>query len=63
MDYFGMTVNERLYLSGKLDLFDQAVAQKNVKEVIKILKSIDLKIQSIIPILESFSLEKDDCDI
>lgn len=63
MDYSGMTVNERLYLSGKLDKFDKAVAKKNVKEVIKILKSIDLKIELIILILESFGLEKDNFEI
>ena len=63
MDYSGMTVNERLYLSGKLDKFDNAVSQKNVKEVVKILKEVDLKIESIIPILESLGLEKDNVEL
>ena len=63
MDYSGMTVNERLYLSGKLDKFDNAVSQKNVNEVVKILKEVDLKIESIIPILESLGLEKDNVEL
>ncbi|MGM8363820.1 hypothetical protein ACSV4D_18050 [Flavobacterium sp. ARAG 55.4] len=63
MDYGGMTVNERLYESGKLDKFDKAVAQKNVKEVVKILKAVDLKTESIIPILESLGFEKDDAEL
>ena len=63
MDYGGMTVNERLYVSGKMNKFDKAVAQKNVKEVIKILKAVDLKTESIIPILESLGLEKDNVEL
>jgi uncharacterized protein YajQ (UPF0234 family) len=63
MDYSGMTVNERLYLSGKLYKFDEAIAQKNAKEVVKILKEVDLKIESIIPILESLGLEKDNVEL
>ena len=63
MDYGGMTVNERLYESGKLNKFDKAVAQKNVKEVVKILKAVDLNKESIIPILESLGLEKDGVEI
>ena len=58
-----MTVNERLHLSGKLEKFDKAVVQKNVKEVVKILRSVDLKMESIIPILESFGFEIDDFEI
>ena len=61
--YLGMTVNERLYVSGKLTKFDNAVSNKNTKEVIKILKSVDLDIESIIPILEQFGLEKEGIDI
>ena len=63
MDYGGMTVNERLYVSGKMNKFDKAVAQKNVKEVVKILKAVDLKTESIIPILESLGLEKDNVEL
>jgi ABC-type sugar transport system ATPase subunit len=63
MDYAGMTVNERLYVSGKMDKFDKAVSQKNVKEVVKILKSVDLQTESIIPILESLNLEKDNLEL
>ncbi|WP_166727802.1 hypothetical protein [Mucilaginibacter gilvus] len=40
--YGGMTVNERLYLSGLMAKFDQAVAEKQVDLVISILKEVEL---------------------
>lgn len=43
MKYDGMTVNERLYLSGLLDVFDKAVKQKDIEKVVKILESVELK--------------------
>lgn len=46
-----------------MDKFDKAVSQKNVKEVVKILKSVDLQTESIIPILESLNLEKDNLEL
>ncbi|MEI6811129.1 MAG: hypothetical protein WCK60_03735 [Candidatus Nomurabacteria bacterium] len=41
--YFGMTVNERLYLSGLMDEFDIAVKDKKIDKVISILKKVDLE--------------------
>ena len=54
--YKGMTVNERLYVSGFLNDFDKAVQRKDVNEVIRILKAVELNDLSIQPILESKGL-------
>jgi hypothetical protein len=55
--YSGMTVNERLYASGLLSEFDEAVKQKNVSKVISILKDIGLTDESSInPILQQLGL-------
>jgi hypothetical protein len=49
--YVGMTVNERLYVSGMLEKFDKAVDKKDVSEVISILEKVELTETSIHPIL------------
>jgi hypothetical protein len=49
--YFGMTVNERLYVSGLSNDFDNAVKENNIKKVLEILKKIELNKVSIKPIL------------
>jgi hypothetical protein len=54
--YAGMTVNERLYVSGLIDEFDKAVAEKNIDEAIRILKKVELTDVSIKPILEQLGL-------
>lgn len=54
--YAGMTVNERLYVAGLMDKFDQAVKEKNVSKVRTILKEVELEDVSIIPILTSLEL-------
>lgn len=56
--YSGMTVNERLYASGLIDDFDKFVAEKNVKKVRLILKSVELNEVNIITILEHYGLSK-----
>lgn len=58
--YKGMTVNERLYVSGLFYEFEKAVETKNVKEVIRILKAVELSDASIQPILESKRLYYDE---
>lgn len=58
-NYAGMTVNERLYVSGLMDKFDKAVDEKNVNEVVSILKAVELNDLSINPILEQLGLKKD----
>ncbi len=54
--YAGMTVNERLYVSGLMDEFDKAVWEKKTDEVIRILKTVELGDDSIEPILEQLGL-------
>jgi len=54
--YAGMTVNERLYLSGLMDDFDKAVAEKDSDKVRGILQKVELTEESIKPILESLGL-------
>jgi hypothetical protein len=56
--YVGMTVNERLYVSGLRDKFDKGVKESNIEKVISILKNVELTDESIKPILESLGLNK-----
>lgn len=60
--YGGMTVNERLYLSGLMDEFDKAVKEKNISKVISILKSVEFTDLSIKPILEGLKLTNTEDD-
>ena len=48
----GMTVNERLFVSGQMDNFDEAIAQHNVPELERILRSVYLEPDSIKAIIE-----------
>lgn len=50
--YQGMTVNERLYISGLINKFNEAVSLRNIDLVISILKEVDLTEDSIEPILK-----------
>ena len=54
--YAGMTVNERLYVSGLIDEFDEAVEKKNTDKVRAILKKVGLTEDSIKPILDNLGL-------
>ena len=54
--YAGMTVNERLYVSGLIDKFDDAVEKKNLDKVRKILEEVELTETSIKPILSNLDL-------
>lgn len=40
--YKGMTVNERLYVSGLMNAFDKAVNEGNIETVIEILKKVEI---------------------
>lgn len=58
--YQGMTVNERLYVSGFIDEFDVAVKSKDVDKIRSILKKVELTEPSITPILESYGLNSEE---
>jgi hypothetical protein len=57
--YRGMTVNERLYVSGLMEEFDEAVEKKDVDRVVLILYKVELSDLSIKPILERLGLSSD----
>ena len=50
--YAGMTVNERLYVSGLMDEFDEAVEKKDAEKLRSILEKVELKEGLIKPILD-----------
>lgn len=53
--YAGMTVNERLYVSGLIDEFDDAVEKNNIEKIRTILEKVELIEESIKPILENLT--------
>ncbi len=57
--YAGMTVNERLYVSGLLDEFERAVSEKNTDAAVRILKEVELTDENIRPILVKCGLCSD----
>lgn len=54
--YAGMTVNERLYVSGLMPEFDEAVIQKDAEKVRIILERVGLSEELIKPIMERLDL-------
>jgi len=56
--YDGMTVNERLFVSGLINEFDIAVKKRDYNKIISILKIVDLTDLSIEPILEQLYKQK-----
>lgn len=54
--YKGMTVNERLYVSGLIDKFDLAVKYKEIEKVEAILSEVELDKKSIEQIFKSIGL-------
>lgn len=54
--YLGMTVNERLFVSGLMEEFDVAIAQNNYKKAKELLRKVELTDESILPILKSLGL-------
>lgn len=56
MNYTGMTVNERLVVSGLDKKFDKAIENKDVDTVVKILEKVNLDKRSIEDILKKYSM-------
>jgi len=57
IQYKGMTVNERLYVSGLMEKFYKAAEVKDVEKVIEILKKVEITDElAIEPILEGLGL-------
>jgi hypothetical protein len=54
--YKGMTVNERLYVSGLSGAFYKAVEESNVERAREILEQVELTEGNIRPILEQLGL-------
>lgn len=54
--YRGMMVNERLFESGLIKDFDEAVVKKDTAKVVSILKEVDLYGENIEAILKHFNL-------
>jgi hypothetical protein len=54
--YAGMTVNERLYVSGFIDEYDKAVQKKDAQKVREILEKVELTEPNIEPILKQLGL-------
>ena len=58
--YSGMTVNERLYVSGLMEKYQEAVKQKDIDAAISILKAVDLGEENIRANLKFDGLISDD---
>jgi hypothetical protein len=57
--YRGMTVNERLYVSGLMEDFDMLVSLKDVEGVIKILEKVEITDEPTIKsILERLNIQE-----
>ncbi|MDB5117857.1 MAG: hypothetical protein JWQ79_3349 [Mucilaginibacter sp.] len=53
-----MTVNERLYVAGLLDQFEEALSNMDVQQVISILKKVELGDKNIDAILANHGLKR-----
>lgn len=62
MKYAGMTVNERLYLSGLLKEYDKAISERNIDKVKAILEKVELNENSIEAILLAHGLKSKEED-
>ena len=54
--YAGMTVNERIYVSGLWNKYDKALKNKDINKIKQILNQVELTDLSINPILENLGL-------
>ena len=57
--YAGMTVNERLWVSGLMDEFERAIRGKNADEAVRILTEVELTDENIKPILVKCGLRSE----
>ena len=57
-EYAGMTVNERLFVSGLLAQFDEAIRDSNAERARSILEKVELTEKNIMPILKNHGLLK-----
>ena len=55
--YSGMTVNERLCVSGLIKKFDKAVNKRDAEKIRSILKKVELTEENILPTLEKYGLD------
>lgn len=58
MDYSGMTVNERLAVSGLYKEFERALKSKNKNRLVEILKEVSLSDANIIGILKEYKIDE-----
>ncbi len=56
MDYSGMTVNERLAVSGLYKEFERALKSKNKNRLVEILKEVSLSDVNINEILKKYKI-------
>ncbi len=54
--YKGMTVNERLYVSGLMAEFEKAIKEKDVIKARRLLEKVELTKENIDPILKKHGL-------
>ena len=56
--YEGMTVNERLFVTGLMNEFDDAINKKDITKLTSILKLVDLDDKNIDNILKHYNLSQ-----
>lgn len=59
-EYLGMTVNERLYVSGLMDKYREAIKEKDINKAALILEYVELGRENIKAVLSSDGLKIED---